>query len=274
MYVWNAEAVDGIILALPDEGADPLDDCEYVDRTLNAVFQGTAVHDLVKDMRRGSCGALGIIEGLAFFADKRGLGLEQFEVKLLKLFKALQKCQSKPSSPSLHNAPTVLHLPRPAVPMARAPSAGSSSRVSLHKAQPAQYDSGLDKEISLPDMDDDSSSDIEDGKDDWDDEDSADETRMNGTDKDAPPRKPYERGPIPNDLRDSVAELCKAFNDTLQELADKSNRPLHQVQRLANLNTVVPLRRSPNAFNGYARKRKIDGLPKGMFRIVLIYALF
>jgi len=36
-------------------------------------------------MRRGPCGALGIIKGLAFFADKRGLNLEQFEIKILKL---------------------------------------------------------------------------------------------------------------------------------------------------------------------------------------------
>ncbi|KAF9503083.1 hypothetical protein BS47DRAFT_1386511 [Hydnum rufescens UP504] len=109
------------------------------------------------------------------------------------------------------------------------------------------------------DSDDGGSSDIDDDADcNWED----DETDANCADAPKPPREPYNGGPIPNDLRDSVATLCKAFNDALQALADKSNRPLHQLQRLANLSTVIPLRRSPNPFNGYARKRKMDGLPK------------
>ncbi|KAF9510310.1 hypothetical protein BS47DRAFT_1396053 [Hydnum rufescens UP504] len=39
----------------------------------------------------GPCGALGIVEGLAFFANTCSLKLEQFEIKILKLVKALKK---------------------------------------------------------------------------------------------------------------------------------------------------------------------------------------
>ena len=266
LYVWNANAVDDIVLALPDGGVDPLDDCEYVDRTLNCIFQGVTVSYLVKEMRRGPCGALGIIEGLAFFADKRGLKLEQFEIKMLKLLRALRKCQLMPSGPSLHKAPNVSLSPQSVAPAAYAPSAGTSSRVSFGKMRRVQPNGDSGNESLHPDLDEGDSSDIEDEKDDWVDEDSSDETHANRMDEDAQQRKPYSRGPIPNDLRNSVAELCKAFNDALQELADKSNRPLHQVQRLANLSTVVSSRRLPNPFNGYARKQKLDGLPQRMSR--------
>jgi hypothetical protein len=91
LFVWDANNVDSIVLAMPDGGADPSEDCEYIDRTLNHVFQSVPVSYLVKEMRRGPCGALGIIEGLAFFAETRGLNLEQFEIKILKLKKALAR---------------------------------------------------------------------------------------------------------------------------------------------------------------------------------------
>ena len=257
LYVWDADAIDNILLALPDNGADPLDDCEYVDRTLNHIFQSVSVSRLVKEMRRGPCGALGIIEGLAFFADKRGLKLEQFEIKILKLLKALRKCLLTPSGPSPGNAlsgksivPNALHPPQSVALAPHIPSLPKVPQIGSTSGAPH------------PDMSDDSSSDIEGEADrDWEDED-LDETHPNHADTPNLPRRSYNRGPIPNDLRDSVTALCEAFNNALQELADKSNRPLHQVQRLANLSTVVPLRRSPNPFNGYARKRKIDGLPK------------
>ncbi|KAF9505710.1 hypothetical protein BS47DRAFT_1400135 [Hydnum rufescens UP504] len=91
LYVWDATQVDTLLWSLPDQGADPSEDCEFVDRTLNCVFQGVNVSCLAKEMRRGPCGTLGIIEGLAFFANTRGLKLEQFEIKILKLVKALKK---------------------------------------------------------------------------------------------------------------------------------------------------------------------------------------
>jgi hypothetical protein len=92
LHVWDANSVDAIVLSLPDGGTDPSEDVEYIDRTLNHVFQGTSVSRLVREMRRGSCGPLGIVEGLSFFANNRGLNLVQFEIKLLKLVKALRKC--------------------------------------------------------------------------------------------------------------------------------------------------------------------------------------
>ena len=91
LYVWDATRVDTLLWALPDQGADPSEDCEFVDHTLNRVFQGVTVSHLAKEMRQGPCSALGIIEGLAFFADTRGLKLEQFEIKILKLVKALKR---------------------------------------------------------------------------------------------------------------------------------------------------------------------------------------
>ncbi|KAF9511554.1 hypothetical protein BS47DRAFT_1363705 [Hydnum rufescens UP504] len=74
LHVWDATNVHAILLALPDGGKDPREDCDS---------------HLAKEMRWGCCGALGIIEGLSFFAETHGLNLEQFEVKILKLRKAL-----------------------------------------------------------------------------------------------------------------------------------------------------------------------------------------
>ncbi|KAF9509186.1 hypothetical protein BS47DRAFT_1397155 [Hydnum rufescens UP504] len=51
LNVWDADDLDNILLALPDEGEDPLDDYEYVDHTLNHVFQVVSVSCLVEEMR-------------------------------------------------------------------------------------------------------------------------------------------------------------------------------------------------------------------------------
>ena len=87
LHVWDANSVDAMILSLPDSGVDPSEDVKYVNRTLNHVFQGTRVSHLVQEMRCGSCGPLGIMEGLSFLNKTHGLNLVQFEVKLLKLLK-------------------------------------------------------------------------------------------------------------------------------------------------------------------------------------------
>jgi hypothetical protein len=71
---------------------DPSEDVEYVDHTLNHVFQGTSVSHLVQEMWCGSCGPLGIMEGLSFLNKNHDLNLVQFKVKLLKLIKALHRC--------------------------------------------------------------------------------------------------------------------------------------------------------------------------------------
>ena len=91
LYVWDATQVDTLLWSLPDQGADPSEDCKFIDHTLNHVFQGVNVSHLAKEMRQGPCGALGIVEELAFFANTHGLKLEQFEIKILKLVKALKK---------------------------------------------------------------------------------------------------------------------------------------------------------------------------------------
>ncbi|KAF9514361.1 hypothetical protein BS47DRAFT_1361742 [Hydnum rufescens UP504] len=95
LYVWDATQVNTLLWSLPDQGADPSEDCEFIDRTLNRVFQGINVSCLAKEMRQGPCGTLGIIEGLAFFANTRSLKLEQFEIKILKLVKALKKSRKQ-----------------------------------------------------------------------------------------------------------------------------------------------------------------------------------
>ncbi|KAF9508606.1 hypothetical protein BS47DRAFT_1415823 [Hydnum rufescens UP504] len=82
LYVWDATQVDTLLWSLPDQGADPSEDCINVSH-------------LAKEMRWGPCGALGIIKGLAFFANTRSLKLEQFEIKILKLVKDLQKSRKQ-----------------------------------------------------------------------------------------------------------------------------------------------------------------------------------
>lgn len=75
------------------------------------------------------------------------------------------------------------------------------------------------------------------------------------------PKKSYATGPLPLELANEVCGLTNAFNDALANVARKYNRPLHQVERLANLNSTLKVKRSANPFNGYARKRKKEGLP-------------
>ncbi|KAF9503954.1 hypothetical protein BS47DRAFT_1369154 [Hydnum rufescens UP504] len=70
LNVWDADALNDILLALTNEGADHRDDSEYIDCTLNHVFQAVSISCFVEEMRQGPCGTLGIIKGLAFFADK------------------------------------------------------------------------------------------------------------------------------------------------------------------------------------------------------------
>jgi len=163
LNVWDANALDSILLALPDEGADPLDDYEYVDRTLNRVFQGVSVSRLVEEMRRGPCGALGIIKGLAFFADKRGLNLEQFEIKILKLLKALRRCLLVPRSPV-----NALDLARPAAPTAQVSLVPKVPRVGTISGSQMQHHGETSINGPQSDSGDRSGSDIDDDAD-WED---------------------------------------------------------------------------------------------------------
>ncbi|KAF9503200.1 hypothetical protein BS47DRAFT_1369718 [Hydnum rufescens UP504] len=182
LNVWDANALNNILLALPDEGADPLDDYEYVDHTLNRVFQAVSVSRLVEEMRRGPCGALGIIKGLEFFTDKQGLNLEQFEIKILKLLKALCRCPLVPSGPS----PThTLDLAQPAAPTALVPKV---PRVGMISASQMQHRGETSINSPQSDSDDGGSSDIDDNADcNWEDN----ETDANCADAPKLLREPY-----------------------------------------------------------------------------------
>ena len=75
------------------------------------------------------------------------------------------------------------------------------------------------------------------------------------------PRKSYTTGPLPTELVDEVQGLTCAFKDALAKVTKKHNCLLHQVERLANLSSMVKMKRATNPFNGYAWKRKKEGLP-------------
>jgi hypothetical protein len=101
---------------------------------------------------------------------------------------------------------------------------------------------------------------------DEDDDETLQESQADGDDN--PHTKQYQRGPLPRELVDEVRAISDAFERTLAETAQKYNRPLHTIRRLANLEGTICPTRSPNPFNGYARKRKLDGLPQRKFHIV------
>lgn len=99
-----------------------------------------------------------------------------------------------------------------------------------------------------------------------DDEDVGDEDTFNGSRGNSAgiagkPRQ-YNQGPVPTALVDEVRGITDAFHQTLKLTAEKYNRPLHQILRLANLGDSIQAKQSPNPFNGYARKQALAGLPK------------
>ncbi|KAF9506516.1 hypothetical protein BS47DRAFT_1367302 [Hydnum rufescens UP504] len=57
LHVWDATNVHAILLALPDGRKDPREDCEYIDCTLNHIFQGVSVSHLAEEMRQSRIGA-------------------------------------------------------------------------------------------------------------------------------------------------------------------------------------------------------------------------
>ncbi|KAF9505278.1 hypothetical protein BS47DRAFT_1368180 [Hydnum rufescens UP504] len=202
LYVWDATQVDTLLWSLPDQGADPSEDCKFIDCTLNCIFQGISVSHLAKEMRWGPCGALGIIEGLAFFANTRGLKLEQFEIKILKLVKALKKSRKQ------------LHVPFK-VPY------GKGKRV----------EAILEDEVELQDAD--LGSDIEAGVSDIEDDNDIADTQLSSDGEGQPHQPQYNRGLFPTALVDEVHGVTEAFHHTLEAMAKKYNHLLHQ--KLAGL---------------------------------------
>ncbi|KAF9505369.1 hypothetical protein BS47DRAFT_1400451 [Hydnum rufescens UP504] len=257
LYVWDATQVNTLLWSLPDQGADPSEDCEFIDHTLNRVFQGINVSRLAKEMRQGPCGTLGIIEGLAFFANTCGLKLEQFEIKILKLVKALKKSsnpESQPSilplsgsHPSVNPAITSTHpsapvpvlpihcpkdqvLPSIQLPVTDAhtlPTLKSTQRKQLRVPFKVPYGKGKgveaisEDEVELRDAD--LGSDIKAGVSDIEDDDDIDDTRLSSDGEGQPHQPQYNRGPFPTALVDEWL---------------------------------------PNPFNGYSQKQKLAGLPK------------
>ena len=78
-------------MAFAGGGVDQDEDWENLDPLLNHVLHEDIPMDVVvKGIRRGSCGTIGIIEGLAFFVEKRGLNPVIFGTKLQRLVEALK----------------------------------------------------------------------------------------------------------------------------------------------------------------------------------------
>ncbi|KAF9504529.1 hypothetical protein BS47DRAFT_1368721 [Hydnum rufescens UP504] len=238
LYVWDATQVDTLLWSLPDQGADPSEDYEFIDCTLNCVFQGINVSHLAKEMRWGPCGALGIIEGLAFFANTHSLKLEQFEIKILKLVKALKKSSNPESQlsvlplsgsrPSMN--PTItstrpsapvpvppIHRPKDQVlpsiqlPVTDAhtlPTLKSTQRKQLHVPFKVPYGKGKGVEAILEDevesRDADLGSDIEADVSDIKDDNDINDTRLSSDGEGQPHQPQYNRGPFPTALVDEL----------------------------------------------------------------------
>jgi hypothetical protein len=89
--LWDANHPEDIPTAFSGGGEDRDEDWENLDPLLNHVLQKDVPIDVVVNgIRRGSCGTVGIIEGLAFFVEKRGLNPVYFGTKLQRLVEALE----------------------------------------------------------------------------------------------------------------------------------------------------------------------------------------
>ncbi|KAF9509295.1 hypothetical protein BS47DRAFT_1365344 [Hydnum rufescens UP504] len=243
LYVWDATQVDTLLWSLPDQGADPSEDC------IN-------VSCLAKEMRWGPCGTLGIIEGLAFFANTCGLKLEQFEIKILKLVKALKKSRV----PTVHIAIVRKSPLRESHYNKHSPfctsscAAHSSSQGPLEEnnlVYPSRSPMARAREWKQ----------FQRMK--WSHEMLIWAQILKRVDREGQPHQPqYNRGPFPTALVDGVHGVTEAFHHTLGAMAKKYNCPLHQVLWLANLGDSFHSKWLPNLFNGYSRKQKLAGLPK------------
>ncbi|KAF9508615.1 hypothetical protein BS47DRAFT_1397694 [Hydnum rufescens UP504] len=238
LHVWDATDVHAILLALPDGGKDPSEDCEYIDRTLNHIFQGVSVSCLAEEMRQGCCGALGIIEGLSFFAETRGLNLEQFEVKILKLQKALARTIDGQS---------------PASGSVEWKSAMQSSRSAV-KA----FENEPNVSHNRPDADTDLDDDFDEEEED---DDILHESQAGSADNN-PRTKQYKTGPLPVELLEEVWAITDAFDRTLVVTAEKYNRRL---PRFVILQTLKLGFRNAELSAEYAKEKgQYENDPEGL----------
>ncbi|KAF9505448.1 hypothetical protein BS47DRAFT_1368068 [Hydnum rufescens UP504] len=264
LHVWDATDVHAILLALPDGGKDPSEDCEYIDHTLNHIFQGVSVSRLAEEMRRGCCGALGIIEGLSFFAETRGLNLEQFEVKILKLRKALARTidGQSPASGSVEQKSTMqsscsaVKSPIPpliATPASLCPPLKPAATVrepppslshGLHSRKPAstievpfevRYDQmvprAFENEPNVSHNRPDADTDLDDDFDEEEEDDDILHESQAGSADNNPRTKQYKTGPLPVELLEEVRAITDAFDRTLVVTAEKYNRLLATFQQ-------------------------------------------
>ncbi|KAF9518059.1 hypothetical protein BS47DRAFT_1389255 [Hydnum rufescens UP504] len=89
--LWDVRHPETIPLSFAGGGEDRDEDWENLDPVLNRVLHVDVPMDvLVKGIRRGSSGTLGIVEGLAFFVEKRSLNPVYFGTKLQCLVEALE----------------------------------------------------------------------------------------------------------------------------------------------------------------------------------------
>ncbi|KAF9509274.1 hypothetical protein BS47DRAFT_1365385 [Hydnum rufescens UP504] len=259
LHVWDATNVHTILLALPDGRKDPHEDCKYIDRTLNHIFQGVSVSRLAEEMRRGCCGALGIIEGLLFFAETHGLNLEQFEVKILKLRKALActidgqspasgSVERKSTMQSSHSAvkspiPPLIATPAsfcpPSKPAATVREPPPSLSHGLHSRKPTgtievpfevRYDQmvprAFENEPNVSHNRPDADTDLDDDFDEEEEDDDILHESQAGSADNNPRTKQYKTGPLPVELLEEVWAITDAFDCTLVVTAEKYNSPL------------------------------------------------
>ncbi|KAF9513354.1 hypothetical protein BS47DRAFT_1362545 [Hydnum rufescens UP504] len=246
LHVWDATDVHAILLALPDGGKDPREDW-------------VSVSCLAEEMRRGCCGALGIIEGLLFFAETRGLNLEQFGVKILKLQKALARTidgqspasgsaewkSAMKSSRSAVKSPippliaTPASLCPPSKPAATVREPPPSLSHGLHSRKPTgtievpfevRYDQmvprAFENEPNVSHNHPDTDTDLDDDFDEEEEDDDILHESQAGSADNNPCTKQYKTGPLPVELLEEVRAIMDAFDRTLVVTAEKYNRPL------------------------------------------------
>ncbi|KAF9504114.1 hypothetical protein BS47DRAFT_1369022 [Hydnum rufescens UP504] len=271
LHVWDATDVHTILLALPDGGKDPMR------------IARVSVSHLAKEMRWGCCGALGIIEGLSFFAETRGLNLEQFEVKILKLWKALahtidgqspasgsvewkstmQSSRSAVKSPIPPLIATPASLCLPSKPAATVREPPPSLSHGLHSRKPAgtievpfevRYDQmvpgAFENEPNVSHNHPNTNTNLDDDFDEEEEDDDILHESQAGSADNNCCIKQYKTGPLPVELLEEVWAITDAFDHTLVVTAEKYNCPLATVHHLANLEGTIHAKCLPNPFNG------------------------
>ncbi|KAF9505614.1 hypothetical protein BS47DRAFT_1367939 [Hydnum rufescens UP504] len=232
LHVWDATNVHTILLA-----------CLMAGRTPVRIAR-VSVSCLAEEMRWGCCGALGIIEGLSFFAETRGLNLEQFEVKILKLWKALartidgqspasgsverksamQSSRSAVKSPIPPLIATPASLCPPSKPAQQKPA--STIEVPFEVRYDQMVPRAFENEPNVSHNHPDTNTDLDDDFNEEEEDDDILHESQAGSADNNPRTKQYKTGPLPVELLEEVRAITDAFDRTLVVTAEKYNRPL------------------------------------------------